>query len=250
MTRTIAFLIIKSNNDCNTLQTDLDKLGTWEHKWRMAFHPDKCNVLSITLNKQPIKHTYTLHGHTLEHVDKAKYLGVTIQSDLKWHSHVNNIYNKANNTLSFLKRNINISSTKVKEQAYKSLVRPSLEYACSVWDPYTTDDTNKIETIQRRAARFVTNSYRNTSSVSNMITHLNWRSLADRRSDTRLVMLYKINYQLVAINKTNRLIPPLRQSRNMHTLCFQIPQCRLQIRQQFFSPEPSNYGTAYQSILL
>ena len=50
----------------------------------MAFHPDKCNVLSITRNKTPVKHTYTLHGHQLEHADKAKYLGVTIQSDLKW----------------------------------------------------------------------------------------------------------------------------------------------------------------------
>jgi hypothetical protein len=83
---TIAYLIIKSNRDCTTLQNDLDKLSTciWEQKWKKAFHPDKCNVLSITRNKTPVKHTYTPHGHQLEHADKAKYLGVTIQSDLKW----------------------------------------------------------------------------------------------------------------------------------------------------------------------
>jgi hypothetical protein len=94
-------------------------------------------MLSITRNKTPVKHTYTLHEHQLEHADKAKYLGVTIQSDLKWDSHINNITTKANKTLGFLRRNINISSNKVKEQTYKSLVRPSLEYAHSVWDPYT-----------------------------------------------------------------------------------------------------------------
>ena len=76
----------------------------------MAFHPDKCNVLSITRNKTPVKHTYTLHRHQLEHADKAKFLGVTIQSDLKWDSHINYITTKANNTLGFLRRNINISS--------------------------------------------------------------------------------------------------------------------------------------------
>ena len=92
----------------------------------MAFHPDKCNVLSINKNKNPIKYNYTLHGQTLEHVDKAKYLGVTIQSDLKLHSHINNITKKANSTLGFLRRNLNINSTSVKEQAYKSLVGPSL----------------------------------------------------------------------------------------------------------------------------
>jgi (p)ppGpp synthase/HD superfamily hydrolase len=57
----------------------------------MAFHPDKCNVISVTRNKKPIQFDYTLHGHTLDHVTKAKYLGVTISSDLKWGSPINNI---------------------------------------------------------------------------------------------------------------------------------------------------------------
>ena len=155
----------------------------------------------------PVKHTYTLHGHHLEHADKTKYLGVTIQSDLKWDSHINNITTKANKTLGFLRRFINISSIKVKEQAYKSLVRPSLEYACSVWDPYTKEDITQFEQVQRRTARYVTNCYHNTSSVSYMIGHLNWRSLADGRTDAHLVMLYKITHELVAISKTDILIP-------------------------------------------
>ena len=111
----------------------------------MALPPDKCNMLSITRNKTPIKYSYTLHGHQLEHADKAKYLGVAIQSDLIWDSHINSITTKANKTLGFLRRNINISSTTVKEQAYKSLVRPSLEYACSVWDPYTKENKIQLE---------------------------------------------------------------------------------------------------------
>ena len=197
----------------------------------MAFHPDKCNVLSITRNETPIQYPYTLHGHQLEHADKAKYLGGTIQSDLKWDSHINSITTKANKTLGFLRRNINISSTTVKEQACKSLVRPSLEYACSVWDPYTKENITQLEQVQRRAARYVTNRYHNTSSVSNMIEHLNWR-----RSDARLVMLYKISHELIAIPKTDIRIPPFRFSRNMHSLSYQIPPTRLQLRQQSFFP--------------
>jgi hypothetical protein len=227
---TIAYLTIKTNRNCTTLQNDLDKLSIWEQKWKMAFHPNKCNVLSITRNKTPIKYSYTLHGHQLEHADKAKYLGVTIQSDLKWESHINSITTKANKTLGFLRRNINISSTTVKEQAYKSLVRPSLEYACSVWDPYTKENITQLEQVQRGAVMYFTKRYRNTSSVSNMLEHLNWRSLS------RLVMLYKISHELVAIPKTNILIPPLRFSRNIHSLSYQIPPTRLQLRQQSFFP--------------
>jgi hypothetical protein len=123
-----------------------------------------------------------------------------------------------------------------KEQAYKSLVRPPLEYACSVWDPYTKENITQLEQVQHRAARYVTNHYHNTSSVSNMIEHLNWRSLADRRSDARLVMLYKISHELVAIPKTDILIPPLKFSRNMHSLSYQMPPTRLQLRLQSFFP--------------
>ena len=53
---------------------------------------------------------------------------------------------------------------------------------------------------------YVTNTYHNTSSISNMIGHLNWRGLADRRTDARLVMLYKITLELIAIPKSDILI--------------------------------------------
>jgi hypothetical protein len=41
---TIAYLTISNNNDAETLQKDLDKLGHWEYEWCMKFHPDKCTV--------------------------------------------------------------------------------------------------------------------------------------------------------------------------------------------------------------
>jgi hypothetical protein len=62
---TIAYLTIKSKRNCTPLQNDLDKLSIRKQKLKMAFHPDKCNVLSITRNKTPIKYSYTLHGHQL-----------------------------------------------------------------------------------------------------------------------------------------------------------------------------------------
>ena len=84
----------------------------------------------------------------------------------------------------------------------------------------------------------------NTFNVGNMTGHLNWRSLADRRSDARLVMLYKIANELVAIPKTDILIPPVRFSRNMHSLSYQIPSTRMQLRQQsFFSRIINETGT-------
>jgi hypothetical protein len=44
----------------------------------------------------------------------------------------------------------------VKSQAYTTLVRPVLEYASTVWDPYTLQHIYALERVQRQAARFVT----------------------------------------------------------------------------------------------
>ena len=73
------------------MQEDLNKLDKWKEKWMMQFHPDKCVVLPITEKKNPLELNYKLHGHNLEHVSSAKYLGVTITSDLKWSAHIQNI---------------------------------------------------------------------------------------------------------------------------------------------------------------
>jgi DNA topoisomerase VI subunit A len=71
-----------------------------------------------------------------------------------------------------------------------------------VRDPHFKSAVNKIEIVQRRAARYVTNRQRNTSSVSDMLQHLEWCSLEDRRRDARLVMMYKISHDKVAVSKS------------------------------------------------
>jgi hypothetical protein len=144
----------------------------------LKFHPDKCNVLRVTYKTKKTEANYHLHGHTPELVTSAKYLGLTITNKLQWDQHINNITAKANKTLEFLRRNLKIPSIRIKEQAYQTLVRPSVEYVSTVWNPYTKTEINKIEAVQRRAARYVVNNQRNRSSVSNMLQRLKWRPLA------------------------------------------------------------------------
>ena len=147
--------------------------------------------------RSPSKYNYTLHGHILEHDTSAKYLGCTISSDLKWGKYISTICSKANNTISFLKRNINISNKSIKEKAYMSLVRPTLEYVSSVWYPYQKNDIHRLEMVQRRAARYATNRYHNTSSVSSMIEQIEWTTLEERRKHSRLLMMYKLKNNIV-----------------------------------------------------
>ena len=73
--------------------------------------------------------------------------------------HVSKITGKASRALNVLKSNLSNCSTQVKAAAYLAMVRPQLEYASVVWDPIYNSDVQKLENIQRRAARWVLKDY-------------------------------------------------------------------------------------------
>jgi hypothetical protein len=82
---------------------------------------------------------------------------------------------------------------------YFALVRPHLEFACAVWDPHTACDIQRLEAVQRRAARFVTNNHRRTEgTVTNILKDLQWPSLEQRRKYNRLAIMYKIQNDQIA----------------------------------------------------
>ena len=119
--------------------------------------------------------------------------------NLKWDSHVNYVTAKANQTLAMLKRNIKLAPQKIKDKAYKSLIRPQLEYASSVWVPWQQFLINKIEQTQHQATRYVTSDYNPFSSVSLHISNLKWDTLEDRHNKSKLCMFYKMTHNQAAI---------------------------------------------------
>ena len=82
----------------------------------MAFNPDKCEIIRITNKKKPNFFNYTLHGISLNETDSPKYLGVNISRDLSWARHINQITMKTNNSLNFIKGNIQTNNPKLKSQ--------------------------------------------------------------------------------------------------------------------------------------
>ena len=71
-------------------------------------------------------------------------------------------------------------------------MRPVLDYGSSVWDPPGVVLQEELESVQKRAARFVTGNYNyETGSMTGILGQLKWESLKKRRKDNRLILLYK-----------------------------------------------------------
>ena len=161
---------------------------------------------------------------------------MTIHNKLKWNEHISNIRTKASKTLGFIKRNLHGCKPPVKSMAYQTMVRPTLEYASTVWDPYQQVHIRALESIQRRAARFVTGRYRDRTPgcMTAMVQQLQWHTLAQRRLTSRLVMLYKISHDLIDIHAPSYLTPG--DSRTRGTMKFAQPTTGKEVYNSSFFP--------------
>ena len=92
--------------------------------------------------------------------------------------------NKVNSKLSFLCRNLKGCPEKLKKTAYFSLIRSSMGYGATVWDPYQKYNSDKVERVQ-----LVKSRYTRYSSVSDV---LGWTPFSQRRQEARLILFYKI----------------------------------------------------------
>ena len=99
---------------------------------------------------------------------------------------------KGNSTLAFVKRNLYACSEETKQAAYVSLVRPHLDYATAIWDPYRQNQVEKLEAVQSCAVRFI--DYDNNTSVSKLTKSLSLELLSERRKSHRLQIFHKLVY--------------------------------------------------------
>ena len=231
----VIYTPIKSIDDSQLLQQDLTKLEEWERTWKMDFNPSKCFTMNVTRKRKPFANSYHLKGSTLENTNSSSYLGVTIRNDLKWNDHINKVTAKANRTLGLLRRNIKTNNTDLKTRAFNTLVRPSLDYCASVWDPHLQTDIDKIQAVQRRGARYVCNRYHNMSSPSDMLTELKWEPLAARRSKIKLCTFFKIHHGLVDIHHPPYIhLAPCRARRTHDLTYFEIPTPTAYYKHSFY----------------
>ena len=175
---------------------------SWCDFWKVTLKSEKCKALHVTKSKCPLVHQYKLimiNENNLSAVDKHKHLGIWIESYLRWDSHINFIVGKANRVLGLIRRPFRSKDPVAIKTAFNALVRPILEYACPVWNPYLVKHIHSIKSIQRRATRLICGSEK---SFSERLTELNWFTSELRRKYLCLVQLYKIIHGYCDIDYT------------------------------------------------
>ena len=148
--------------DRDILQEDTDSMDEWTDIWLMRFNPPKCKAMTVettTQDREP-QHTYTLKNSSgerteLTRVKSEKDIGVTVDCNLSFDEHINNITKKSNMLVGVIRRTYTYLDEASFSLLFKAIVRPHLEYAQAVWHPYKRKHINQIERVQRRATKLI-----------------------------------------------------------------------------------------------
>ena len=138
------------------------------------------------LSTIPEEPNIAISGNKIERVRSYKCLGLKLDESLTWEHHVSTIISKVIGVLKPLLP----QSTLV--MIYNSLVQPYFDYCSIVWDSLGKGLRQKLQRLQNRAARIITESDYNIRS-SDILTSLNWTNLETRRTQQLKTFMYKIN---------------------------------------------------------
>ena len=93
--------------------------------------------------------------HLIEKSPVERDLGLMVSSDLKWSTQVEKATKSAKAIIAQIRNSFRYLDEELVRLLYVSLVRPHLEFAAPVWNPYLKKDIEKLEEIQHRATRLV-----------------------------------------------------------------------------------------------
>ena len=245
--------ILENEQSIHSLQEDISSLSKWTNTMLMRYNLDKCHRLH--LGRKNIHASYSIPSvenyvekensiaynfilHSLKDVKEEKDLGVYIDNQLSFNTHIDTKIKIANKMLGIIRRNFKYMDSDIFNRLFKSIVRPHLEYASIIWAPTTKQYQDKIESLQRRATRQIPGL--SHLSYSERLEKLKLPTLKYRRIRSCMLFLYKYTHGLVNVDLetgcgqcSHPLQPSLGRGRG-HNLRFQI-QHHQSFRNKFFT---------------
>ena len=229
------YAVVNTARDATVVQNDLGSLDNWSEIWQINFNYDKCTHMQLGKDKEFSMYSMRQNGAPviINKVTEEKDLRVTIDNKLKFVPNIQAMVKKANRNLGIIKRTFSYLDRTVFLNLYKTIVRPHLEYASTVWSVLYKKDCIFIENVQRRATRMV-HSIRHLN-FSDRLRELGLPSLQYKRVRADLIEVFKILNGIDKCDKNKLFQNQPNQRTRGHSQKLFKHQFRLDLRKHFFS---------------
>lgn len=187
---TVAYCDSDINKLINTLENDSRNLLNWFAINQMKANPDKFQAIAIGKKTKIHNLTFDLNGIRISCEENVKLLGVTIDFELNFDTHITELCKKASRQLNILKRIGKYLNRLCRLTIYHTFILSNFNYCPVIWHFCSEKNSQKIEKIQERALRFVYEDY--SSSYDTLLEKSKLPSLKVRRLRCIAVETFKI----------------------------------------------------------
>lgn len=178
---------IRSNEDANRFQLDIDNLCKWAEQWAMKFNEEKCKVMHVGRSNPGF--VYYMNGVELSVTEEERDLGVWTESSLKPSLQCTKAASNANRLLGLILKSFHYRTKQTLIPLYKSLVRPKLEFGVAAWNPWFERDIECLEKVQKRLIRSLSNV--RGSTYEEKLVDVGLTTLKERRTRGDLIEAFK-----------------------------------------------------------
>ena len=183
-------------NDC--INDDLSYLKSWLQANKLSLNVAKTNSLVVGSRKRlkdisddrAAKPYFVVGEENVSVVENIKYLGVIVDKYLSWDEQISAVTKKVSRGLGMLRFSKKYLPIVTVQKMYRSLVEPYFRYSCPVWGVSGINAISRLQKLQNRAARIVTNSAYDASALP-IIRKLGWPTVNELIESETLKMVYK-----------------------------------------------------------
>ena len=183
-----------SGPDLNGLVKSLENESTILIDWfadnKMKANPDKFQAIAIGNKTKSGEIKFILDGNEISCDNEVKLLGVTIDYQLKFKTHISDICKKASRQLNVLKRIGKHLSKLGSLTIYYSFIMSNFNYCPVVWHFCGEGNTKKMEKVQERALRFIYEDF--NSNYETLLLKSGLPTLKIRRLRMMAIETFKI----------------------------------------------------------
>ena len=136
------------------INKDLDNIAKWLYSHKLTVNPSKSNALIIPpkLNKPPPTIDLSLNNSSVLISNSAKYLGVTIDSLLKFDEHIS-IEHKMSRAVGIISKLCHFLPTNALLNVYYAFIHPHLLYGLPIWGSSFPSHLKKLIVLQNKAIK-------------------------------------------------------------------------------------------------
>ena len=198
------------------LNSSIAEVKEWAASNKLPINDGKTKAILITGKRPALRidgeMSLTMNGSDLELVSSVKLLGVEIDHDLSFTSHVEKVCKKLSQRIGILKKIRSCLTMQQRLLYYNAMIKPVLNYVSTVWTSCNKENLGHVLKMQKRAARVICNAHGKASSVK-LFNRLQWVPFYEEAKIAKCCLAYKrVKNKVPAYIKDS-----LRLNSNQHT---------------------------------